>query len=334
MRLAQAELRRLFLRRFTRWMLLIAVLVLSGVAVTAAVSSTPNTPQTQAAAQVQAEQQAREMAEQHRRDVAECEAARARGEDVTQSWPPDCDIYDYSGEVQASWFLPYEFVFRQEFGSYLAVFFGVLTLVAFLVGASFVGAEWSSGAMTNLLLWQPRRLRVLFTKLGVLLAAMTTLTLASGALWTAGFWLVGRFGGRLGELTPGAWRSFGLDGLRGLTFLLLVTVASFAIASIGRHTAAALGAVVGLGMISEVGVRILVESLETPFGERYVLSSYLLAWVQKSYTIVDYFGCPDGAACPERTLVLTWHDSLLVLGVGAGLTVLAAALSMRRRDVA
>jgi len=50
----------------------------------------------------------------------------------------------------------------------VTTFAAVLALVAYIVGASFVGAEWSSGGMMNLLLWRPRRLQVLGTKLAVL----------------------------------------------------------------------------------------------------------------------------------------------------------------------
>ena len=39
-----------------------------------------------------------------------------------------------------------------------------------MIGASFVGAEWNSGGMMNLLLWRPQRLKVLSTKLAALLA--------------------------------------------------------------------------------------------------------------------------------------------------------------------
>ena len=52
----------------------------------------------------------------------------------------------------------------------------LLALVAFVIGASFVGAEWNSGGMMNLLLWRPQRLQVLGTKLAALLVGLTALT--------------------------------------------------------------------------------------------------------------------------------------------------------------
>ena len=39
-------------------------------------------------------------------------------------------------------------------------FAAILALVGFVIGASFVGAEWSTGGMMNLLLWRPKRLTV------------------------------------------------------------------------------------------------------------------------------------------------------------------------------
>src|SRR5690606_41711554 len=46
-------------------------------------------------------------------------------------------------------------------------------------------------SMMNLLLWQPRRLRVLLAKLVVLLLSLLGIGLVLGAAWTGVMWLVG-----------------------------------------------------------------------------------------------------------------------------------------------
>ena len=64
----------------------------------------------------------------------------------------------------------------------IVLFGGMLALFGFAVGASFVGAEWHSGGMMNLLLWRPRRLALLAQKLGALLLSVLASGLALGAL--------------------------------------------------------------------------------------------------------------------------------------------------------
>src|SRR6185312_10036559 len=103
----------------------------------------------------------------------------------------------------------------------------VLALVAFIVGASFVGAEWNSGGMMNLLLWRPRRLQVLSTKLGVLLTGATVLTVVLAAIWTAVFYAIASARGSTAKMTSGAWQSIGLMELRALALVLVAGAIGF-----------------------------------------------------------------------------------------------------------
>ena len=86
--------------------------------------------------------------------------------------------------------MPATFDFRKKFGDMIITFAAILALIAFVIGASFVGAEWSSGGMMNLLLWRPQRLKVLGTKLVALLVGLTVLTVVVAAAWTGIFVLI------------------------------------------------------------------------------------------------------------------------------------------------
>lgn len=337
MNLVRAELRRLFKRRLTRYTLLLLVLGLIAIAGSFSLASQRVGAEQLAAAQAEATQQeelARQQAEVERQ---ECERAKqdvtdedrfGRGFDCAQiTGPPP-------GTFEPGWYLPYQFDFRAEFSVFIAVFAGVLALFAFIVGASYVGAEWSSGGMMNLLLWRPKRLTVMFTKLGVLLGSIGAIGLVLGAAWTATFWLIGRYDGQLGKLTAGAWQSFALDGARGLGLVLAVAAVAFALASAGRHTAMALGAAVAVGVVSEIGIRIVVAILGVSFGDRYVLSTYAVSWFQKQYELYDWTSCEFVAgACEPKSLIVTWQESALVFGVGTALVLAAATWLMRRRDI-
>ncbi|GAA4730624.1 ABC transporter permease subunit [Phytohabitans rumicis] len=335
--LIKAEVRRLFKRRLTRLMLVLLVLGLGTITVAFTLASQEIGPSQRAAAEAEAQRQYEEAVRWHQQMVTECEAAKARGENITDRYPPDCgaEFGPQREQYDADWFMPYEFNFRGEFGIFISVFAGIVALFGFIVGASYVGAEWHSGGMMNLLLWRPRRLSVLFTKLGVLLTSLLGVTVALGALWTLAFWLIGKYDGQTGTMTQGAWESFALSGARGAGLVLAVAAIGFGLASVGRHTAMALGVAVGVGVISEIGLRIALGIAGTKFPDRWVLSTYTVAWFQKKFELTDWNACnfSPGGECLPDTFVVTWQQSALVFGVGTAAVLAAAIWLMRSRDV-
>ncbi|GIF65048.1 hypothetical protein Ais01nite_30830 [Asanoa ishikariensis] len=338
MSLPKAEVRRLFKRRVTRIFLAITLVGLAIFPIAFTISSHANSPESRATAQAQADQAYQQAQLEFERTTAECEAAKARGETgLDDRYGPNCGA-DWGPRPEyypAEQFMPYEFNFQDEFAPSLAVLSAILALAAFVIGASFVGAEWSTGGMMNLLLWRPRRVPVLFTKLGVLVGSMLGLTAVLGALWTAAFWSIGRYDGNLGKLTAGVWQSLGLTGLRGVTMVLLAATVGFCLASIGRHTAMALGVGIGAVVVSEIGLRIAFELLQVRFSDRYVLSTYLVAWFDKSMTITDWRACQYAqGSCEPPEYVVTWQHASVLLGAVLVLSVFGAVWSMRRRDVA
>lgn len=335
--LVRAEFRRLFKRRLTRLMLVLLLLGLGAIVVSFSLASHKIDARQIAAAEARAGEQYEQAVRDHQRMVAECEAAEARGENTEERYGPDCGRQwtPQRSDFQAEWFLPYQFDFRAEFATFISVFAGVLALFAYVVAASYIGAEWHSGGMTNLLLWRPKRLSVLFTKLGVLLGSVLGIATALGALWTVAFWLIGKYDGRTGRMTQGAWESFAISGARGVGLVLAVAAVAFGLASIGRHTAMALGVAVGVGVIGEIALRIALEIVGVPFSGRYLLSTYAAAWFQKEWKLTNWESCvlTTTGPCEPATFLVTWQQSALVFGVGTALVLLAAIWLIRRRDV-
>ncbi|GAA4564458.1 hypothetical protein GCM10023176_10430 [Micromonospora coerulea] len=336
MSLYVTELRRLAKRRLTRLLLVLLVLGLAGVATAFAFSSHKLSPAVVAEAQAKSDADYQRAVKDWERSVAECDAAAGRGEKTEERYGPDCgrqwqpqpEMFD------PKWNLPYQFDFRGEFGIFIAVFAGAVALFAFLVGASFVGAEWSTGGMMNLLLWRPKRLAVLGTKLAAVLTALLGVSVVLGALWTLAFWLIGTYRGSTAKVTSGVWQSTAISGVRALALVLVVGAVAFALASLGRHTAMALGAAVGVGVISEIGIRLAVTMAGVRFGERYVLSTYALAWFEKQWKLIDYRSCDFvQGQCNPKEMLVTWQDSALVLGLGSALVLVVAFWTMRRRDI-
>jgi ABC-2 type transport system permease protein len=116
-----------------------------------------------------------------------------------------------------------------------------LVILAWLLAASFVGAEWRSGSITTQLTWESRRARLLAAKGGAVVvvtfvAAIVSLALLGGALSPSAVWR---------GTTAGADAQWFRDligvVLRAGAIASLAALIGLSIATVGRNTAAALG---------------------------------------------------------------------------------------------
>lgn len=337
MSLYVTELRRLGKRRFTRYMTLIGLLVLAAVAVGTFLTNERIGPEQRAAAERQAQAQYQEQVRYVEQERVACERAEAAGEPKDGRFPDDCSAITPPSrdDFDARWYLPSTFDFRENFGATLSTYAAILALVAFVVGASFIGAEWSSGGMMNLLLWRPKRLTVLLTKLAALLTGVTAVTLLGAVAWTAAFWAVGSFRGSTARMTGGVWQSFALTGLRGFALVVVAAVVGFALASLGRHTAFALGGVLAVGVVGQFGLGVVLALADVKFPEAWLIPTYGLAWMSKQVKLENYEACnfSVSSGCEPDTLTITWQHSSVLLAVGLVLALGAALYTMRRRDI-
>ncbi|MFF0150910.1 ABC transporter permease subunit [Micromonospora sp. NPDC005203] len=337
MSLFRTELRRLAKRRFTRYMTLLGLLVLAAVVVGVFLTNQKIDAGQLAKAERQAEQQYQDQVRWSEQARVDCERAKAAGTSNDDRYPDDCSQISPPPreEIQAQWFLPSTFDFRKTFDETLIPFAAILALVGFVVGASFVGAEWSNGGMMNLLLWRPKRLTVLLTKLAALLTGMLAVALPAAVLWFAGFWGVATFRGSTEKMTSGAWQSFVLTGVRGVVLVLVVTTIGFALASLGRHTAMALGGVVAVMVVGQFGLGILLGLANVRWPEAYLLPTYLLAWMLKTVKLQDWDSCEAtfNGSCEPASMDITWQQSSVLLSVAVVVILGAALWTMRRRDI-
>ncbi len=116
-----------------------------------------------------------------------------------------------------------------------------LVIAGTVLGASFIGAEWHAGTLTTLLTWEPRRLRVFAAKL----VAATVVIFLLAMFLQAVLGLVLAFVAALRGITEGtdaAWlRSVAGVALRSATLAAVAGAMGYAIAAVGRNTAAAIG---------------------------------------------------------------------------------------------
>ncbi len=338
MNLLVAEWKRFFARRFTRIMLVIVLVLLGIILIGTGRHSQTLGPADYASARSQQQ----EFLAQDKAQVAACEAANANGP------APAGSQYDTGGatcsEVYGSFtpslqnFLPGSWNFATEAKDMILLFGGILALFGFAVGASFVGAEWSSGNMANMLLWRPRRLALLGTKFAALLLGVFVSAVVLGAIWLGLLLGLAKFRGSMGHITPGLERSLALDGARGLGLALIVTALGFAIAAIGRGTVTALGIAVGYAVIVEGAGIFILNSLHVLRPERFILSRYVAAWLDKSYALEGPTICgpmtSQGQECqPGPDWYMRMHSSAEVFAIGTAILLAWAFVAFRRRDV-
>jgi ABC-type transport system involved in multi-copper enzyme maturation permease subunit len=333
--LFKAESRRLAKRRFIRWAAVAGLLVLAAVVVGTYFTNAKATPATIAAAEVEADRSYQENVRYAQEERTRCEAAK--GTPDAANYPEDCAAITPPAreDVQTEWFMPPTFDFREQFDSTWLAFAAIMALVAFVAGASFVGAEWSSGGMMNLLLWRPKRLQVLGTKLAALLTWIVALSVLVGALWTAAFWVVALNRGSTARMTSGAWQSTGLTGLRALGLVVVAAVLGFGLASLGRHTAMALGAAVGVVVVVQFAVGIVLGLAGVKFMEMWLIPTYITAWLARSYTIEDFNACDTSSfgGCQPDTMEITWQTSGLLMLAVVVIVLVPALWTMRKRDI-
>src|SRR5439155_2452759 len=151
------ELRRFLVRRLVR---AVAVLVMVGIVI-AGIATLAKSHRSNAGA---LEAQARVK---HDRIVAECISGRFGP--PTDALPPGQSREEFCRSVVTS--EPNDPRFHLM--SLVDVFKGTtvpLVLLAWVLSASFIGAEWHAGTVTTLLTWEPRRIRVLVAKVAVCMA--------------------------------------------------------------------------------------------------------------------------------------------------------------------
>jgi ABC-2 type transport system permease protein len=290
------ELRRLFARRLFRLLTVLAVLgILLAGTITLARSHRPS------AAQVA---QARQSEIQDRR---ECESGRAGFQP-----PPDMSLHEFCSRVKFA---------DVEPGFHLVQLTDILkgttvplVLLAWLLGASFVGAEWHAGTITTQLTWEPRRTRLLAAK-----AAAVLLGAFAGYLVLQA--LVGL------ALVPAAvlrGTTVGIDGrwlvttlgvlLRGGGLVAVSAAVGFSLAMVARGTAAALG--IGFGYL------LILENLIA------ALRPGWRSWMFGPNAILMVHGkrLPDVA--PRSVL-----QAGLLLGAYAAAFLIATGAMFARRDV-
>ena len=322
--LVGVELRRLWWRRLTK-VVLLAALVVTGVTVyTAYVMTTP-------AAIAQGMDLFEQQVADFPQHLAECRQAQQSARDAGETGA------DFGCEqMQAP--TPENFGIASPLPA--AVLGGLLqtngpfySLLAFLLGASFVAAEFTTGSLGTWLTFQPRRLRVGLSKLGAAVGGGVVVAATGFSLAALGSWLIGivnRPDAQLGTaLTTDLGEPLAPLLLRHVVVIMSAGALGAALALIARNTSAVVGLAVGYGIVVE---GVLAQGVSHGRLTPWLVSPNLTGFLQRGITY-PVERCTGSAACEYVTQTLSYTHSWIYLSALVVVLTTLALVSFRRRDV-
>jgi ABC-2 type transport system permease protein len=316
MRLFRAELLRIRSRRMTlvAGIVLLAAVALFQVAVNQAV--TPPSGAEVTAGQREYQQARQDWESNHEEYQRDCLDGGASAEECVIPAPVESDYVP-----QAS-----SFAAMGDAGVYLIA---VLAMLAcYLLGASFLGAEVSTGSMANWLTFVPRRGPVLASKLLVLalVTAIATAVLLAGTLALTAT-LTRLHGGPvngLGQLVV-------MSG-RAVIFCSLAAVLGACLALLTRHTVAAVGIVLGALMLSTILSGLVFAFPAFADLPRAMPGPNLTAFLRNGTTYDVYLpAVGDEGSVVQRKIAFA--QAAVYWAVLSAAVIAATALVFRRRDV-
>jgi ABC-2 type transport system permease protein len=312
--LLRAEFTRLFSRRLA---ILSAILVVVAVLAFQLVVNSELTPPT--AAEVAAAQS--QFEQSHREWEQTDTACRDQGQP-----PQECSYPEPRRE---------EFEFRTPFDVItgisvrVAVYLGAFAL--FLVAASFIGAEYTSGSISNWLTFVPQRGRVFAAKLITVVGFAAVLSLVvSGLALLLPVILVQAHGGT----AIGLSKLVGV-GLRGVVIAVVLAAVGFCIGLVSRHTAAAIGVLLGYLFLYFVRAVLLGSSRRAQELTPWTPEGNFAAIVGKSYAyeVPIQQVTSDGVDFSYVEHTISLSHGLIYWAVVLAVVVAVSAVIFQRRDV-
>jgi ABC-2 type transport system permease protein len=278
----------------------------------------------------QAQQQVDEAQQQAsvRRELKLCRRDPERFLGVDASAAGDCESFlgltvdNYLSRPRLS-------VADEARGSALSVL-AFATALLVISGATFAGADWSRGTISNQLLYEPRRVRVWTAKALIVLGAGLVMTALTMAGYLGGLVVLAEIRGLTGSRPP-IGELTGLVG-RGSLLAAAAAVTAYALTMLLRSTGATLGILLAVGVLGTFVAAIIPGEI----GGRWGLGNNLLAVVLNG---VDYFiGPPQdcgltGDGCSDESRELSLGSAVRYLGTVVVVTVLASIVSFRARDI-
>ena len=259
--------------------------------------------------------------------IAECLEGELEDREINPGADWGCDTYVAPELADFTMRAP---TFAEEAANAVPSFGLVLVFAAFAMGVSFIAAEFSSGAIGNWLTFEPRRGRVYGTKVGASGLAVLPIAILASVFIVGGYWLVNSLNDHLGTVTSDTWRDIATGGVRVLAATAAFAMLGVAVGTIVRHTAAALGMVVGYVIVVEGIIGGLFQWTQ-PWLLQLNLQAVLADGAGYGRSVCETG--PSGQTCSWVEKTVSFGQGATVVGVVVVVAVVVAALVFRRRDV-
>jgi ABC-type transport system involved in multi-copper enzyme maturation permease subunit len=208
-------------------------------------------------------------------------------------------------------------------------FAGLAAALAFLIGATFIGAEWSTRSMVALLFWAPRRMRVMATKLAVLVIGAAVFGVAAQVAWLAMAGILDAAAGNGEALPDDFWSTLVQTQARGVLLVVVASLLGFGLTSIVRNT----GATLGIAFVYVVGVQLILAGIR-PDWLPWMLGTNAVALVQQGGLTIPFFNQVDYSADnmgqPVEYYLGNLQGGLFLAAVALGLVAVGTFLFSRR----
>ncbi len=297
-RLIWAEISRLLSRRLTGIAMIVILLGVAGYQLVVNDALSPPSGEERAAAERSYQQAHQDWAAGREQYEKEC---RDTGAPPDECVIPEPTLAELTGDSTT---------FKEATSAALKLSTLFVALVTFAIAASFIGAEYTSGSITNWLTFVPRRSHVFWSKLLAVAGFAALLgTLAATLVLGAGIILARLHGSDIDAIPELAG-----VGVRGVLPVVVLAVLGFCIGLLTRHTAGAIG--------------ILLAALAVCFVRIGVLRSE--AWAQR---ITPW--TPEGniAALIEVEGAVSLTHGLVYWSIILTLVIMGSLLIFRHRDV-
>jgi ABC-2 type transport system permease protein len=318
-RLVMTEVTRLLSRRFTGIALILLLLALGGYQLVVNQSLAPVTGEQLAAAQRAYEQSHEDWVDNHEKYERDC---RGTGGTAAECAIPEPRLADFSVDPRP---------FKEAATTALELSSAVVALVAFMIAASFIGAEYSSGSIVNWLTFIPRRGRVFWSKLLTLIGFAALLGASGAALVLASALALAKLHNSQIE----SLRELAEMGARSSLAVIGLAVLGFCFALITRQTAGALGVLLGYAIVWFLRMSVLAERAWVQRSIPWTPEANLAAIVEHghTYSVPTQNVGADGMKINFVQHSLSFIHGAVYWSVLLALVIVGSLLIFRRRDV-
>jgi ABC-2 type transport system permease protein len=318
-RLIWAEASRLFSRRFTAMALLVLLLALSGYQLVVNKALSPMSEEQLATAQRAYDQAHQDWIANHEKYERDC---RETGGAPQKCAIPEPTVADFTVDPT-----PFQEVARTA----IELSTVLVGLVAFMIAASFIGAEYGTGSIANWLTFIPRRGHVFWSKLLTLIGFGALLGAFGVALvLTAGLVLARLHASHIASL-----RELAGLGARSVVIVIGLAVLGFCIGLVTRHTAGAIGVLLAYLIVFALRTGFLGERSWSQRVTPFTLEGNLAAILDHGYS---YSVPVEKVTANGVSTELVQHTVSLAHGaiywtILLAVVVVGSLMIFRRRDV-